>query len=55
MYWWLMLEESFSREVLKIGVLDPALDNSLVGQAMEMLKIHQSSKQPRRCRLPTGS
>src|SRR6056297_1150735 len=51
----LMLEEGLSREVLIIGVLDPTGDNSVIGQAMQMLQIHQTGNQSRRCRRAPGS
>jgi len=41
------LKEDLAGKVLKIRVLDPALDNGFIRQAMQMLKIHQSGYQTR--------
>ena len=44
-----MLKEDLASKVLEIRVLNPASDNGFIRQAMQMLKIHQSRHQTRRC------
>src|SRR6516165_5833265 len=42
----LVLEKIFTREVLEIGVVDPALANVLVGQAVDVLEQQQPDHEP---------
>lgn len=49
-----MPKEGFTHEVLKVCVLNPAGDNGFIGHAMQILQIHQTRKQSRRCRRTPG-
>ena len=47
-----VLEEDLTREVLEVGVLHPAGEHRLVGQAVGVLQHHQPGNQPRMRRRP---
>src|SRR5690554_3777055 len=53
MDWKAVLEESFACKVLEIRALHPSVDHSFIGQAMQMLQVHQACHQSRGCGWPS--